>query len=63
MYRLFEVAQAREFSVGCQAKWSNFVMKSKAFPFVSAPELSVPFHRNGIPNMSVFWVFYNCSKN
>lgn len=42
MYRLFAAAQAREFSVGCQAKWSNFVDKSNAFPFASTAGLSGP---------------------
>lgn len=28
IYRLFEAAQAIEFSVGCQAKCSNFMLKS-----------------------------------
>lgn len=42
MYRLFAAAQAREFSVGCQARWSNFVDRSNAFPFASTAGLSGP---------------------
>ena len=44
MYRLFAAAQAREFSVGCQAKWSNFVDKSNAFPLASTAGLSGPIY-------------------
>lgn len=42
MYRLFAAAQAIEFSDGCHARWSNFVEKSKEFPFASTPGLSAP---------------------
>jgi len=42
MYKLFAAAHAIEFSVGCHAKCSNFVVKSKAFPFASTPVLSAP---------------------
>ena len=42
MYKLFAAAQAIEFSVGCHAKCSNFVVKSKEFPFASTPALSAP---------------------
>lgn len=42
MYKLFAAAQAIAFSDGCQAKWSNFVVKSKEFPFESTPGLSDP---------------------
>nr|GMC70892.1 hypothetical protein Iba_chr03aCG20100 [Ipomoea batatas] len=35
-------AQAIEFSVGCQARWSSFVVKSNEFPFASPPGLSEP---------------------
>jgi len=42
MYKLFAAAQAIEFSVGCHAKCSNFVVKSKEFPFASTPVLSAP---------------------
>ena len=37
MYKLFAAAQAIEFSVGCHAKCSNFVVKSKELPFASTP--------------------------
>lgn len=43
MYRLFDAPQAMEFSVGCHARCSNFVVKSKVFPFASTAELSAPF--------------------
>jgi hypothetical protein len=42
MYKLFAAAQAIEFSVGCHARCSNFVVKSKEFPFASTPGLSAP---------------------
>ena len=42
MYKLFAAAQAIEFSVGCHARCSNFVVKSKEFPFASTPEVSAP---------------------
>lgn len=42
MYKLFAAAQAIEFSEGCQAKWSSFVVKSKEFPLASTPGLSAP---------------------
>jgi hypothetical protein len=42
MYKLFAAAQAIEFSVGCHARCSNFVVKSKVFPFASTPGLSAP---------------------
>jgi len=42
MYKLFAAAQAIEFSVGCHAKCSNFVVKSKEFPFASTLALSAP---------------------
>jgi hypothetical protein len=31
-----------EFSVGCHARWSNFVEKSNEFPLASTPEFSPP---------------------
>ena len=42
MYKLFAAAQAIEFSVGCHAKCSNFVVKSKEFPLASTPGASAP---------------------
>ena len=42
MYKLFAAAQAIEFSDGCHARWSSFVVKSKLFPFESTPGLSDP---------------------
>ncbi|MFS7968074.1 hypothetical protein Hanom_Chr09g00793281 [Helianthus anomalus] len=39
MYKLFAAAQATEFSVGCHARWSNFVMKSNEFPLASTSPL------------------------
>lgn len=42
MYKLLAAAQAREFSVGCQAKWSNFDEKSYVFPFASSAVFSAP---------------------
>jgi len=42
MYRLFAAAQAIEFSEGCHARWSNFVVKSKEFPLASTVEVSAP---------------------
>lgn len=42
MYKLFAAAQAIEFSVGCHARWSNFVVKSNEFPLASTPGLSAP---------------------
>lgn len=42
MYKLLAAAQAIEFSVGCHAKCSNFVVKSKQFPLASTPGLSAP---------------------
>ncbi|MFS7980907.1 hypothetical protein Hanom_Chr11g00976141 [Helianthus anomalus] len=40
MYKLLAAAQAIEFSLGCHARWSSFVVKSNEFPFASTPELS-----------------------
>lgn len=42
MYKLFAAAQAIEFSVGCQAKCSNFEVESNEFPLASTPEVSAP---------------------
>lgn len=42
MYKLFAAAQAIEFSVGCHARWSNFVVESNEFPLASTPGLSAP---------------------
>jgi len=42
MYKLFAAAQAIEFSVGCHAKCSNFVVKSNEFPLASTPGASAP---------------------
>jgi hypothetical protein len=42
MYKLFTAAHAMEFSVGCHARWSNFVEKSLEFPLPSAPAFSPP---------------------
>jgi hypothetical protein len=42
MYKLFPAAHAMEFSVGCHARWSNFVEKSLEFPLPSAPAFSPP---------------------
>jgi len=42
MYKLFAAAQAIEFSLGCHAKCSNFVVKSKEFPLASTPGVSAP---------------------
>ena len=42
MYKLFPAAHAMEFSVGCHARWSNFVEKSLGFPLPSAPAFSAP---------------------
>ena len=54
MYRLFAAAQAIEFSEGCHAKWSSFVVKSKEFPFASTPGLSAPA-RYYKPVLFWFW--------
>lgn len=42
MYKLFAAAQAIEFSDGCHARWSSFVVKSNELPLASAAGLSAP---------------------
>lgn len=49
MYKLLAAAHAIEFSDGCHARCSNFVVKSNEFPFASTPGLSAPvvgFHES-----------------
>ena len=53
MYKLFPAAHAMEFSVGCHARWSNFVEKSLEFPLPSAPAFSPPLLTARVKEVSV----------
>ncbi|MFS7909508.1 hypothetical protein Hanom_Chr02g00095441 [Helianthus anomalus] len=52
MYKLFAAAQAIEFSVGCHARWSNFVVKSNEFPLAST---SPPVDKKTDTKFYEFW--------
>lgn len=62
MYKLFAAAQAIEFSVGCHARCSNFVVKSKEFPFVSTPGTSDPATDSPMQKIVLFSVTKNMVK-
>ena len=57
MYKLFAAAQAIEFSVGCHARCSNFVVKSKEFPFASTPGFSGPAQECQVLDLVIY--YYN----
>jgi len=42
-----------EFSVGCHARWSNFVEKSSEFPLASTPWFSPPLRTPRVKEVSV----------
>jgi len=57
MYKLFAAAQAIEFSLGCHAKCSNFVVKSKEFPLASTPGASAPVQQYQILELMIYTMF------
>jgi len=57
MYKLFAAAQAIEFSVGCHAKCSNFVVKSKELPLASTPGASAPVQQYQMLELVMCYVY------